>query len=66
MVPFDINKYLLMRAVSAQRPIEKGAHVPRKNDVRVLEYRPIHSMKFSAISGDQLKYNGSQGASGLD
>ena len=28
--------------------------------------RPIHSMKFSAINGDQLEYNGSQGASGSD
>ena len=27
-------------------------------------YRPIHSIKFSATSGDQLEYNGGQGASG--
>ena len=28
--------------------------------------RLIHSMKFSATIGDQLEYNGSQGASGSD
>ena len=27
-------------------------------------YRPIHSVKFSASSGNQLEYNGSQGANG--
>ena len=29
-------------------------------------YRPIHSMKFFATIGDQLEYNGGQGASGSD
>ena len=28
--------------------------------------RPIHSVTFSASSGDQLEYNGSQGANGSD
>ena len=27
---------------------------------------PIHSMKFSAFIGDEMEYNGSQGASGSD
>ena len=31
-----------------------------------LFYRPIHCMKFSATIGDQLEYNGGQGASGSD
>ena len=35
-----------------------------KREEIIAVYRPIHSMKFSASSGDQLEYNGSQGASG--
>ena len=29
-------------------------------------YRPIHNVKLFASNGDQLEYNGSQGASGSD
>ena len=30
------------------------------------KYRPIHSMKFSVSTGDQLEYNGCPGTNGSD
>ena len=38
----------------------------KMNEKKCSVYRPIHSMMFSTSIGDQLEYNGCQGANGSD
>ena len=50
--------------ISPNFPLPVGTLASSRWSFLVYGYRPIHSMKFSASSGDQLEYNDSQGASG--